>query len=48
MFSRTPKDYLQYHTDKLEAPGGIKIRSTFGNRSIVVPNDPARIEELLK
>ena len=42
-------DYIyKYHTDKLEAPGGIKIRSTFGNRSIVVPNDPERIEELLQ
>jgi threonine synthase len=41
-------DYIyNYHTDKLEAPGGKRIRSTFGNRSIVVPNDPARIEELL-
>ncbi len=42
-------DYIyKYHTDKLEAPGGIKIRSTFGNRSMVVPNDPARIEALLQ
>ena len=42
-------DYIyKYHTDKLEAPGGIKIRSTFGNRSVVVPNDPARIEALLQ
>ena len=42
-------DYIyKYHTDKLEAPGGKKIRSTFGNRSMVVPNDPARIEELLR
>jgi len=41
-------DYVyKYHTDKLEAPGGTKIRSTFGNRPVVVPNDPARIEELL-
>ncbi len=41
-------DYIfKYHTDRLEAPGGLKIRSTFGNRSIVVPNDVARIEQLL-
>jgi threonine synthase len=42
-------DYVyKYHTDKLEAPGGLKIRSTFGNPSIVVPNDPDRIAELLQ
>jgi threonine synthase len=42
-------DYIyKYHTGKLEAPGGVKIRSTFGNQSIVVPNDPDRIAELLK
>jgi threonine synthase len=41
-------DYIyRYHTGKLEAPGGAKIRSTFGNQSIVVPNDPDRIAELL-
>jgi threonine synthase len=41
-------DYIyRYHTSKLEAPGGIEIRSTFGNQSIVVPNDPDRIAELL-
>jgi threonine synthase len=42
-------DYIyKYHTDKLEAPGGVKIRSTFGNRPIVVPNDPEQIEKLLR
>lgn len=42
-------DYIyKYHTDKLEAPGGVKIRSTFGNRSIVVPNDADRIAALLQ
>ena len=42
-------DYIyKYHTDKLEAPGGVKIRSTYGNKSIVVPNDPAKIGELLE
>ncbi len=41
-------DYIyKYHTGKLEAPGGKKIESTFGNRSIVVPNDADRIAELL-
>src|SRR6266571_2672453 len=30
-------DYIyRYHTGKLEAQGGVKIRSTFGNQSIVV------------
>jgi threonine synthase len=37
-------DYIyRYHTGQLEAPGGVKITSTFGNRPIVVPNDPDRI-----
>jgi threonine synthase len=41
-------DYIyRYHTGKLETPGGATIRSTFGNQSIVVPNDPDRITELL-
>jgi len=42
-------DYIyKYHTNQLEAPGGVKIRSTFGNRSIVVPNDADRIAEMLR
>ena len=42
-------DYIyRYHTGKLEAPDGSKIRSTYGNQSIVVPNDPDRIADLLK
>ncbi len=41
-------DYIyRYHTGKLEAPGGVKIRSTFGNQSMVVPNDADRIAEML-
>ena len=41
-------DYIyKYHTGKLEAPGGVKIQSTFGNQSVVVPNDPERIAALL-
>ena len=41
-------DYIyRYHTGTLEAPGGIKIRSTFGNQPQVVPNDPDRIAALL-
>jgi len=42
-------DYIyKYHTGKLEAPGGAKIRSTYGNQSIVVPNDADRIAKLLQ
>jgi threonine synthase len=41
-------DYIyKYHTGKLQAPDGAMLRSTFGNQSIVVPNDPNRIAELL-
>jgi threonine synthase len=41
-------DYIyRYHTGKLEASGGVKIFPTFGNQSMVVPNDPDRIAELL-
>jgi threonine synthase len=41
-------DYIyRYHTGQLEAPGGIPIRSTFGNQPVVVPNDPDRIAALL-
>jgi threonine synthase len=42
-------DYIyKYHTGKLETPSGAKIRATFGNQSIVVPNDPDRIAALLQ
>src|SRR5579871_6708760 len=42
-------DYIyRYHTGTLETPGGVKIRSTYGNKSVVVPNDPDRIVEMLK
>jgi threonine synthase len=41
-------DYIyRYHTGTLEAPGGVKIRATFSNTSIVVPNDADRIAKLL-
>jgi threonine synthase len=41
-------DYIyKYHTGQLEAPGGVKIQPTFGNKPIVVPNDPDKIAELL-
>jgi threonine synthase len=42
-------DYIsRYHMGELEAPGGQKIHSTFGNKSMVVPNDPDRVEALLR
>ena len=42
-------DYIyRYHTGKLEAPGGVKIRSTYANRSTVVPDDPDAIARLLE
>jgi threonine synthase len=41
-------DYIyRYHTGTLEAPGGVPIKSRYGNQPIVVPNDPDRIAELL-
>jgi threonine synthase len=42
-------DYIyRYHTGKLEAPGGVKIVPTFGNQSVVVPNDPDKIAGMLQ
>jgi threonine synthase len=41
-------DYIyRYHTGELEAPGGLKIQPTFGNKPIVVPNDADKIAALL-
>ena len=41
-------DYIyRYHTGELEGPGGARIAPTFGNRPLVVPNDPRRIAEVL-
>ena len=41
-------DYIyKYHTGKLEAPGGVKLQSTFQNQSVVVPNDADRIASML-
>lgn len=41
-------DYIyRYHTGELEAPDGSRLRSTFGNAPVVVPNDAARISEIL-
>ena len=42
-------DYVyRYHTGQLEAPGGGKIESTFGNAPVLMPNDPAKIAEFLE
>ena len=42
-------DYVyRYHTGKLEAPGGVKLTSTFGNEPVVLPNDPEKIAAFLE
>jgi threonine synthase len=41
-------DYIyRYHTGQLESPAGGLIHSTFGNRPVVVPNNPDEIARLL-
>ncbi len=41
-------DYIyRYHTNQLKAPDGTDIVATYGNRPLVVPNDPDRIAALL-
>jgi threonine synthase len=42
-------DYIyRYHTGQLDAPGGARIESTFGNKPIVVPNDADKIAAMLE
>ena len=42
-------DYIyRYHTGQLEAPGGVQIRSTFGNQPVVVPNDAEKIAHAIE
>ena len=42
-------DYIyRYHTEILQAPDGTPIRSNFGNAPVVVPNDIAVIDEMLR
>jgi threonine synthase len=42
-------DYVyRYHTGQLEAPGGVKLTSTFGNQPVVLPNDPEKIAKFLE
>lgn len=41
-------DYIyKYHTGALDTPHGERLRSTFGNKPIVVSNDPDKIAALL-
>ncbi|HLK47513.1 MAG TPA: threonine synthase [Bryobacteraceae bacterium] len=41
-------DYIyRYHTGALDAPDGSRLRSTFGNEPVVVPNDADRIAAIL-
>jgi threonine synthase len=42
-------DYIyRYHTGELEAPGGTRIKPTFGNKPVVVPNDAGKIAAMLE
>jgi threonine synthase len=42
-------DYIyRYHTGELEAPGGTRIKPTFGNKPVVVPNDAGKIADMLE
>ena len=42
-------DYIyRYHTGELEAPGGVRIQPTFGNKPVVVPNDAVKIAKMLE
>jgi threonine synthase len=42
-------DYIhKYHLGQLRTPSGAPIQAAFANPPLVVPNDPARIEELLR
>ncbi|MDQ2950387.1 MAG: threonine synthase [Acidobacteriota bacterium] len=45
---KDPDYIIRYHTGQLTAPDKSKIRPVFGNQPVLVPNDPGRIEELLK
>jgi threonine synthase len=41
-------DYIfKYHTGQLKTPGGASIKPAFGNKPIVVANDPDRLAELI-
>jgi threonine synthase len=41
-------DYIyRYHTGALDAPGGVRLQSTYANEPVVVPNDAKRIATIL-
>jgi len=41
-------DYIyKYHTEQLDDPKGVRLRSKFANRPVVVPNDAEKIAALL-
>jgi len=41
-------DYIyRYHTSALDAPNGARLKSTFGNAPVVVPNDADEIARLI-
>jgi len=41
-------DYIyRYHTSALDAPNGVRLKSTFGNAPVVVPNDADEIARLI-
>jgi threonine synthase len=42
-------DYIyRYHTNALDAPDGSRLRSTFGNEPVVVPNNADEIARILE
>ncbi len=42
-------DYIyRYHTGELDTPGGVRIKPTFGNHPVVVPNDADKIAAILE
>ncbi len=42
-------DYVyRYHTNRLETPSGVKLAPAFGNAPVVVPDDRAKIAEILQ
>jgi threonine synthase len=41
-------DYIyKYHTGQLKTPSDVPIAPTYGNKPLVVPNDPVKIAALL-
>ena len=44
---KDPDFIFRYHTGTLEGPSTTKIASTYGNKPIIVPNNAAKISDLL-